>query len=111
AVAFLATAGDGLATFAVTHADPTPPCPSDSVVIKALTDEYGKSSITDKMCGPDGYVAVTAEVSKGAAKPESRAADSGVEHIALRLQDGAWTVVADKCDDPVPKQVREYVGC
>lgn len=108
--AFLGTAGAGLATFAVTHADPTEPCPSDAVITAAMDDEYGKSSITGKLCGQDGYVAVTAEVTKA---PQSRSTDPAVEHVALRLKGEKWTVIGegDKCAKSIPKAIRDYVDC
>ncbi|ADD41310.1 protein kinase [Stackebrandtia nassauensis] len=110
--AFLATAGAGLATFAVTHADPAEPCPSDSVLTDAVTEVYGESSITDKLCGQDGYVAVTAKVAKESKSPESRAADSVVEYVALRMSDGVWTVIGDPCSsDTIPETIRDYVKC
>lgn len=111
--AFLATAGAGLATFAVTHADASESCPSDSVISEAMADRYGKSSITDKLCENGGYVAVTAEVTKGVDEARSRSAEPDVAQVALRLADGDWLVIGegDKCEDSVPQAIREYLDC
>jgi serine/threonine protein kinase len=103
---FLVAAAAGLATFAVTHADPAPPCPSDAAIASAVKDRYGQVSITAKRCTESSYVGVVAQVP--AHKRDS--ADTVTKRIALHKEDGAWKVLPD-CDKSLPHGIRDYLDC
>lgn len=111
-LAFVTVGGAGLATFAATHASAEPSCPSDSQLNRALRNTYDGATVTDKLCGDDGYVAVTAEAPEGpdTLSTKSNGGPTQSLHIALRAVDGKLILV-EQCDANIPVELRDYLDC
>ncbi|GLZ75864.1 hypothetical protein Afil01_06710 [Actinorhabdospora filicis] len=112
AVAFLG--GASLATYAATRGnDTTMGCPTEDELSSVAVSWYGDgTTVTEKVCAADGYVAMTVRRpvplngGTGASAPAT-----GVVRIAMHRVDGNLQRV-DACGTGVPAEIRNYVaGC
>ncbi|GAA4905214.1 serine/threonine protein kinase [Stackebrandtia albiflava] len=99
-LAFAAVGGAGFLTFTATDASAEPRCPSEAELTEAVRDTIARAVVTDRLCGEDGYVAVTADV----------ASEEDTRRMVLRQADGRWRIVSG-CETDVPAELREYLAC
>lgn len=102
-LAFMSVAGAGFATFAATHANADPSCPTPAELTEEVQRTYTEATVTDRLCGDEGYVAVTTE-------SEATATEAPPSSLVLRDAGEGWQFVA-ACAEEVPAELRDWLSC